>query len=274
MLKDKKIGFIGAGTMAKAIIKGILNSGAVPPENIMASEISEDLAKKASDVLGITVITDNKEVTKNSDIIFLCVKPYGIIESVLYEIKDLITLEKLVVSVAAGVNTEFIEDTLNRKTHVVRVMPNTPAVVNEGMSAIAKGRHATDEQADLILELFKSIGRAIRVPERLINAVTGISGSGPAFIFLIIEALADGGLKLGLTKQAALELAAQTCLGAAKMVLETGKHPSVLKDEVTTPGGCTIAGLMIMEDEKVRAALSKTVIETARAASGLGKRDN
>ena len=274
MLKDKKIGFIGAGTMAKAIIKGILNSGAVPSENIMASEISEDLAKKASDVLGITVITDNKEVAKNSDIIFLCVKPYGIIESVLYEIKDLITLEKLVVSVAAGVNTEFIEDTLNRKTHVVRVMPNTPAVVNEGMSAIAKGRHATDEQADLILELFKSIGRAIRVPERLINAVTGISGSGPAFIFLIIEALADGGLKLGLTKQAALELAAQTCLGAAKMVLETGKHPSVLKDEVTTPGGCTIAGLMVMEDEKVRAAMSKTVIETARAASGLGKRDN
>ena len=273
MEMNKKIGFIGAGTMAKAIIKGLLNSGAVPAENIMASEISADLAKKASDFLGINVITDNKEVTKKSDIIFLCIKPYGVIESVLYEIKDFITPEKLVVSKAAGVSTDFIEDTLSRKTHVVRVMPNTPAIVNEGMSAIAKGRHATDEQADLVLELFKNIGRAIRVPERLINAVTGISGSGPAFMFLIIDAIADGGVKLGLTKQAALELAAQTCLGAAKMVLETGKHPSVLKDEVTTPGGSTIAGLLVMEDEKVRAAMSKTVIETARAASGLAKRE-
>ena len=273
MEMNKKIGFIGAGTMAKAIIKGLLNSGAVPAENIMASEISADLAKKASDFLGINVITDNKEVTKKSDIIFLCIKPYGVIESVLYEIKDFITPEKLVVSIAAGVSTDFIEDTLSRKTHVVRVMPNTPAIVNEGMSAIAKGRHATDEQADLVLELFKNIGRAIRVPERLINAVTGISGSGPAFMFLIIDAIADGGVKLGLTKQAALELAAQTCLGAAKMVLETGKHPSVLKDEVTTPGGSTIAGLLVMEDEKVRAAMSKTVIETARAASGLAKRE-
>lgn len=271
MLKDKKIGFIGAGTMAKAIIKGILNSGAVPAENITASEISEGLAKSASEALGIKVVTDNKEVAKKSDIIFLCVKPYGVIESVLYEIKDFITPQKLIVSIAAGVSTDFIETTLEHKAHVVRVMPNTPAVVNEGMSGIAKGRFATDEEADLILELFKSIGRAIRVPERLINAVTGISGSGPAFIYLIIEALADGGLKLGLTKQAALELAAQTCLGAAKMVLETGKHPSVLKDEVTTPGGCTIAGLAVMEDEKVRAAMIKTVIETARTAGGLGK---
>jgi len=271
MLKDKKIGFIGAGTMAKAIISGLLHSGNVLPENILASEISEDLAQKASETLGIKVVTDNKAVAKNSEIIILCVKPYGVIESVLYEIKELITPNKLIVSIAAGVSTDFIETTLEHKTHVIRVMPNTPAVVNEGMSAVCKGRHATDEQADLILELFKSVGRAIRVPERLINTVTGISGSGPAFIYLIIEALADGGLKLGLTKQAALELAAQTCLGAAKMVLETGKHPSVLKDEVTTPGGCTIAGLLVMEEEKVRYAMSKTVIETAKAASGLGK---
>lgn len=271
MLRDKKIGFIGAGTMAKAIISGLLKSGAVPPENILASEISEELANKASDILGIKVITDNKEVTKNADILFLCVKPYGVIESVLYEVKEFLAPNKLVVSIAAGVSTDFIETTLERKTHVIRVMPNTPAVVNEGMSGVCKGRYATDEEADLILELFKSIGRAIRVPERLIDAVTGISGSGPAFILLIIEAMADGGLKLGLTKQAAIELAAQTCLGAAKMVLETGKHPSVLKDEVTTPGGCTIAGLMVMEEEKVRSAMSKTVIETAWVAGGLGK---
>lgn len=271
MLKDKKIGFIGAGTMAKAIIKGLLNSETVASANIIASEISEDLANKASEFLGVKVITDNKEVAKNSDIVFLCVKPYNVLEAVLYEIKDVLTPAKLVVSIAAGISTDFIETTLEHKAHVVRVMPNTPAVVNEAMSAVAKGRHATEEEADIVLELFKSVGRAIRVPERLINAVTGISGSGPAFIYLIIEALADGGVKLGLTKQAALELAAQTCLGAAKTVLETGKHPSVLKDEVTTPGGCTIAGLLVMEDEKVRSAMSKTVLETARTASGLGK---
>lgn len=274
MINNKKIGFIGAGTMAKAIIKGLLNSKIVDSQDIRASEISEDIAKKASDALGIKVITDNKEIIKNSDIIFLCVKPGEAMNAVLGEIKDSVTPDKLIVSIAAGVSTDFIETALNCKARVVRVMPNTPALVNEGMSAIVKGHYATDEQANFVLKLFKSIGRAIIVQEKLINAVTGISGSGPAFIFVIIEALADGGLKLGLTKQAALELAAQTCLGAAKMVLETGKHPSVLKDEVTTPGGCTITGLLVMEEEKVRSAMSKTVIETARSASGQGNRDN
>jgi len=272
MLNDKKIGFIGAGTMAKAIIKGLLSSKTLPAENIIVSEITEELAQKASQELGVRATVYNKEVATSSDIIFLCVKPY-VLESVLYEIKDYLNPKKLMVSIAAGVSTDFIATSLDNKAHVVRVMPNTPAVVNEAMAAVAKGRHATDEEADLILELFKSTGRAIRVPESLINAVTGISGSGPAFIYLIIDALADGGVKLGLTKQAALELAAQTCLGAAKMVLETGKHPAVLKDEVTTPGGTTIAGLMVMEEEKVRHAMMKTVVETANTAAGLSKKE-
>lgn len=271
MFKDKKIGFIGAGTMAKAIIKGFLNSEAISVENIIASEISEEIALKASEDSGVKVITDNGEVAKNSDIIFLCVKPYRALESVLYEIKDFVSRDKLIISVAAGISTDFIANALEHKAHVVRVMPNTPAVVNEGMSAVCKGRHASDEEADYVLELFNKVGRAIRVPERLVDAVTGISGSGPAFIFSIIESLADGGLKLGLTKSAAIELAAQTCLGAAKMVLETGKHPSVLKDEVSTPGGCTIAGLLVMEEEKVPSAMAKTVIKTAHIAAGMGK---
>ena len=270
MLKNKKIGFIGAGTMAKAIIKGFLSAEAAYAENILASEITEELAKKAAEELGIRVATSNKEVTKHSDIIFLCVKP-NILESVLYEIKDSITREKLVVSIAAGVSTDFIAQALEHKTHVVRVMPNTPAVVGEGMSAVCKGRHATDEEADFVLELFNCIGRAKRIPEKLIDAATAMSGSGPAFVFSFIESMADGGLKLGLTKKAAIELAAQTCLGAAKMVLETGKHPSVLKDEVSTPGGCTIAGLLTMEEEKVPVGMAKTIIETAKTASGMGK---
>jgi len=270
MLKDKKIGFIGAGVMAKAIIKGLLNSQAIPAENITASEISKELADKASEATGIKVIADNKEIIKNSDIIILSTKP-NTVESILYEIKDTLTPNKLLVSIAARISTDFIEDTLGAKTRLMRVMPNTPAVLNEGMSAICKGRHATEQDEALIFALFNNIGRCIKVPERLISTVTGISGSGPAFIYLIIEALADGGVKLGLTKQAALELAAQTFLGAAKMVLETGKHPAVLKDEVTTPGGSKIVGLLVMEEAGVRHAMAKTVIETSHAALELGK---
>lgn len=270
MLTNKKIGFIGAGTMAKAIIKGFIDSGVTTPEKITASEISEEFARKASEQSGVKVITDNKVVVKNSDIIFLCVKP-GVLESILYEIKEFVTSDKLFISVAAGVSTDFIAQALEHKAHVVRVMPNTPAIVGEAMSAVCKGRHATDEEADYVLELFNKIGRAMRLPEQLVDAATGISGSGPAFIFSIIESMADGGLKLGLTKKASIELAAQTCLGAAKMVLETGKHPSVLKDEVSTPGGCTIAGLLTMEEENVPSAMAKTVIKTAKTAAGKDK---
>lgn len=259
MLNNKKIGFIGAGTMAKAIMDGIISSGLVPKENIIASDVVPQPG----------VMTDNKELARNVDIIVLSVKPFAI-KSVLKEIDEVLTSDHLIVSIAAGVSTTDIEGTIFKELPVIRVMPNTPALVGEGMSAICKGRHATDEHALLILELFKVVGRCIEVKEDLINAVTGISGSGPAFMYLIIEALADGGVKLGLKKQEAVELAAQTALGAAKMVLETGKHPAMLKDEVTTPGGCTIAGLAVMEEECVRSALINTVEKTARVASGLG----
>jgi len=270
MPEAKKIGFIGAGTMAVAIIKGLINSGTVSPENITASELFEERAKKVSEEIGIKVVKDNQSVVKNADVIVLCTKPY-VVESVLTEVKELISPEKLIISIAAGVSTEFMENIIGNKAQVIRVMPNTPALVNEGMSAVCRGKNVDEKSVDFAVNLFKSIGRCIEVPEKLIGAVTGISGSGPAFIFLMIEALADGGVKLGLTKQTAIELAAQTCLGAAKMVLETGKHPSLLKDEVTTPGGCTIAGLMVMENEGVRSALSKTVVETAKVSMGLGK---
>ncbi len=269
-VKMNKIGFIGAGTMASAIIFGLINSGKINLGNVTASEISEERARKVSKEIGINVIKDNQELVKNSDIIVLSMKPYNL-EPVLYEVKDFITPDKLIVSIAAGVSTDFIEDILGHKSHVIRVMPNTPVILNEGMSAVCKGRNVSEENLKLVTDLFKSVGRCIEVPEKLFDSVTAISGSGPAFIYLIIEAIADGGVKLGLTKQAALQLAAQTCLGAAKMVLETGKHPAVLKDEVSTPGGCTIAGLMVMEEQGVRSALSKTVIETAYTAIGLGK---
>lgn len=269
MLSTFKIGFIGAGTMGKAIIKGLINSGYVDKNNIIASEISEASANIVSEELNIRTTLDNTELVRNSDIIILCTKPF-VIKDVLEEVKDDLSEDKLLVSIAAGIGTEFIENITEKNIPVIRVMPNTPALIGEGMAAICRGKFTNDEHIDLVNQIFSLVGRCIEVPEKLINAVTGISGSGPAFIYLIIEALADGGVKLGLPKHKAIELAAQTTLGAAKMVLETGKHPSILKDEVTTPGGCTIAGLMVMEENKVRSALSKTVQETAKAAAGLG----
>ena len=268
MPENIKIGFIGAGVMGKAIINGLLKSNFVTRDNIIASEITEELAKKVSDETGIKVISNNRELVKASDVIILSTKPF-IIKDVLEEIRENLTGEKILVSIAAGINTSFMEEIIRKETPVIRVMPNTPAVVEEGMSAVSRGKYATDKQVELIMQIFSNVGRCIEVQEKHINAVTGISGSGPAFIYLIIEALADGGVKLGLPKKTAIELAAQTTLGAAKMVLETGKHPSILKDEVTTPGGCTIAGLAVMEDNGVRAALSKTVQETAKTAAEL-----
>lgn len=269
MSKNRKLGFIGAGTMAKAIINGIISSGIIGKQSIIASEISQEAAKKASEELGIDIVTDNKQLLEFSDVIVLCVKPYAI-EGVLKELKDFVNEEKLIVSIAAGVNTQSIEDIIGKKTPVIRVMPNTPSLIKEGMAAICRGQYASRGDCDFIMRLFSATGRCIEVEEKLINAVTGISGSGPAFMYLIIDALADGGVKMGLKKDVAVELAAQTAIGAAKMVLETGKHPAILKDEVTTPGGCTIAGLSVMENEHVRSALIKTVQETAKTAAGLG----
>jgi len=269
MVQQKKLGFIGAGTMAKAIINGIINSGIVSKENIIASEIFPEVAQKAQQETGVKITDNNKELVESSDVITLCVKPYTI-EEVLKELKDSLTEDKLIVSIAAGINTKTIEDIFEKKIPVIRVMPNTPTLIREGMSAVCKGKYATEKDAGFVTELFRALGRCVEVEEKFINAVTGISGSGPAFMYLIIDALADGGVKMGLKKDTAVELAAQTAIGAAKMVLETGKHPAVLKDEVTTPGGCTIAGLSVMENEHVRSALIKTVQETAKTAADLG----
>lgn len=270
MINDFKIGFIGAGTMGQAIIKGLIASKFTSKENISAFEINKENASKAAQEIGIKIYSDNqKEFVKNSDIIVLCTKPY-VVKSVLADIKEYLTGKQLVISIAAGIGTKFIEESIEKQVPVIRVMPNTPALIGEGMTAICRGTYTSDENMEFANNLFSKLGRCIEVQEKLINAVTGISGSGPAFVYLMIEALADGGLKLGLPKKIAVELAAQTLVGAAKMVLETGKHPSVLKDEVTTPGGTTIAGLAVMEEKGIHSALMQTVEETARVSASLG----
>ncbi len=269
MLENKKIGFIGAGVMGKAIIGGLIESGFVKKESIFASEINQELANNVSNELGIDTSTDNKKIAEGSDILFICTKPF-VMKDVLDEIKNNLTENTLVISIAAGVSSETIEDCINKPVPVIRTMPNTPVLVKEGMVALCRGKYVTDEHIELAKNLFEQTGKCIEVPEKLINTVTGISGSGPAFMYLIIDALADGGVKKGLPKKTAIELAAQTALGAAKMILETGKHPAILKDEVTTPGGTTIAGLMTMEEHGIRSALAKTVQNTAEKADELG----
>ncbi|MEI7473610.1 MAG: pyrroline-5-carboxylate reductase [bacterium] len=265
----KKIGFIGAGKMAQAIINGVLKSNFTKTENIYTFEPDLNTVKALKHNLEINFCKNNNEVVQNSDIIIICVKPH-FVETVLKEINGSLNKNKIIVSIAAGVSTKKMEQSIDSGIPVVRVMPNTPALVGEGMSALCKGKYCSDETLSYIKELFSKLGRAIEVEEKFINAVTGISGSGPAFMYLIIEALADGGVKLGLRKDVALELAAQTALGAAKMILETGKHPSILKDEVTTPAGTTAEGLYSMEKDNIRASLIRTVIKTARRADELG----
>ena len=269
-LAGKKIGFIGTGKMGSALIRGICSAEIIPCSGIYASDVFEASLRELSESLHINVTQDNIEVVNNSDIIVLAVKPQ-ILKTVLSSLKDTITRDKMVISIAAGVKLETIESELNEGTRVVRVMPNIAATVAEAASAVAQGKSASVEDADDVLRIFQSVGSAIAVQENLMDAVTGLSGSGPAFIFPVIEAMADGGVYEGLDRSSALILAAQTVLGAAKMMLETNAHPGQLKDMVTSPGGTTIRGIYELEESGIRAAFMKAVIASSNRSKELGK---
>lgn len=246
---NKKIGFIGCGKMASAIINGIISSGFVPKNNIKGSEINPEIAENAQKRLGIDVLTDNKALVMDSDIIFLVTKPNQV-SDILEEIKSELTQEKLLVSIAAGVSTTKIENIIGRQ-RVVRVMPNTPALVLEGMSGVCKGSFATEEDLDFVADLLSNIGKAIKVTEEQMDIVTAISGSGPAFFYKVIEDMARAGEKLGLDYEKSLTLATQTAVGSAKMIFNRGETPvQTLIDNVATKGGCTFVGISVMNDEK------------------------
>lgn len=264
-----KIGFIGAGKMGGAILKGLVNSGFVLRENIMASEANEEFAQKVSKEYSIKAITDNNELVKNTDVIIICTKPF-VIKEVLEGIKMSLDSSKLVISIAAGVSSSTIEEIIG-EIPVVRVMPNTPAFLSQGMTVLSKGKYTSDSQLEFARRIFSKVGKALILPENLIDAATGISGSGPAFFYLVIEALAQGGKNLGLDADIALELAAQTAIGSAEMVLQTGKSPELLRKEVTTPGGCTEVGLGVLSDAKIFEVFVETVAATAKKAAELGK---
>ena len=270
-VQNRKIGFIGAGKMGSALMQGIIKAGIVKPENLGASDVYEPFLNELNSQLGINVSTDNAVIAQASDILVLAGKPQ-ILGSVLEDLKPYINADKLIISIAAGVPLATYENALPEGTRVVRVMPNIAATVSEAASGISPGKNATSEDLKTALEIFSAVGTAVQVPESLMDAVTGLSGSGPAFIFPVIEAMADGAVLEGMDRKSALTLAAQTVLGAAKMALETGLHPGELKDMVTSPAGTTIQGVRILEEAGIRAAFMNAVIKASERSKELGKK--
>ncbi|MBJ6727938.1 pyrroline-5-carboxylate reductase [Geomesophilobacter sediminis] len=264
MLKDKKTGFIGGGNMAEAIIKGLL-AGGVAAADLTVAEPFPQRRDYLAERYGITTIADNVELCQASDTIIIAVKPQ-VSNAVFSTIENVVGVNKLVISIMAGVRTAAVEGALTQGARVVRVMPNTPALVLEGASALCRGANASDDDVVLTRHIFELIGTACVVDEKYMDAVTGLSGSGPAYVLTFIEALADAGVKQGLTRDTATALAAQTVLGSAKLLLETREHPAVLRGNVTSPGGTTIAGMYALEKEGFRGAVMDAV-EAATARS-------
>ena len=269
MLADKRIAVIGSGTMGRTIVSGLLESRKVEPDQVRATARTKASAEKVSRELSVTCTTANAAAADGADLVILCVKPKDIaraVESLGHGGK-----RPLVVSIAAGVSTGFLEGLFGDETPVLRAMPNTPCLIGKGMTVLAKGSHATDEHIALATEVFTPLGRVLELEEKHMDTVTGLSASGPAFIYIIIEALADGGVMRGLPRSVATTLVAQMTLGAAEMVLVTGRHPASLKDDVTTPAGCTIAGILALEDGRIRSVLARGVETAARVAGELGR---
>ena len=270
LLDGYTIGFIGAGNMAEAMIRGLVRGGHVPAARITASGPRRERLDKLVASYGIAITLDNREVARSAGLVVLSVKPQ-ILDKVLREIRDQLQPGALVVSIAAGVDTEAIESAITDGVRVVRAMPNTPALVGAGATAIAPGRHASEADLATAKALFDAVGITVVLDESHLDAVTGLSGSGPAYIFLILEALSDAGVKVGLSRRSAQLLAAQTVLGSAKMLIETDEHVGRLKDMVTSPGGTAIAGLHTLEEGGLRTTLINAVETATKRARELGR---
>lgn len=270
MLSNKTIGFIGAGNMAETLLGGLISSKQSKPEDIICSDVRQPRLAELTKQYGIQTTTDNKEVINASEIIIYAVKPQ-IIAEVFKETADILDASKLIISIAAGVPMAAIETLLHKDLRLIRSMPNVCVAVKEGATAIAAGDHAKAEDIDMAMAIFNSVGRCIFLKENhLLDAVTGLSGSGPAYIFMIVDALADAGVKMGLSREDARELSSQTVLGAAKMLLETNLHPGQLKDMVTSPGGTAIAGLHTLEKGGIRTTLINGVEAATLRSKELG----
>lgn len=267
-MENFKIGFIGCGKMASAIINGIINAELLPKENISASESNEDFAKNKKTELGIDVFCDNKKLAKNSDLIFISTKPNQA-EDVLSQITSELSSEKLVVSICAGVKLEKIEKH-TKDTPVIRVMPNAPLMVQMGMSAIVKGKYAKDNHVEIVKNILEKLGKCIVTTEDKIDIVTAISGSGPAFFYKVIHEMALAGKKLGMTYEDALLLAEQTAMGSANLMMNSDLTPTELINNISTKGGCTEIGVSVMNENNTEKLFDEVIEKTTKKAKALG----
>ncbi|KAM5578037.1 pyrroline-5-carboxylate reductase-like [Rosa sericea] len=263
-----KLGFIGAGKMAESIARGVVRSGILPPNRITTSH-SSPIRRQAFESFGVHLLPRNDDVVEESDVIIFAVKPQ-VVKDVVLQLRPLLSRKKLLVSIAAGVKLKDLQDWAGH-SRFIRVMPNTPSAVGVAASVLSLGGAATEQDGDLIAELFGSVGKIWKADEKLFDAITGLSGSGPAYIYLAIEALADGGVAAGLPRELALGLASQTVLGAASMATSSGKHPGQLKDDVTSPGGTTITGIHELEKGGFRGILMNAVVAAARRSRELSQ---
>ncbi len=267
---DLRIGFIGAGQMATALARGFVQANVISADRIVACDVSAEAAAKFASQTGGTILPGASAVLHQSTLVILAVKPQHV-AGVLAELKPAVTSEHLTVSIAAGISLAKLSAGLGQFSRLIRVMPNTPALVGAGASAFARGATATIEDGELVQKLLSTVGLALEVPEKLLDAVTGLSGSGPAYVYQFIEGLSDGGVRMGLPRDVATRLAAQTVLGAAQMVLSTGQHTGSLKDAVTSPGGTTIAGLHALEQGGMRGILMDAVQAATERSQQLGE---
>ena len=267
-LFDKRLAVLGTGKLGGILLRAYLKQGLFNPKHVSATVRHEDKAANLAVELGISASTHNRSAVKSADIVLLAVKPQ-VVGDVLKDIKSAIKKNSLVISVAASVPTSYIEQRVADKVPVVRAMPNTCSIVGTGMTGICRGSHASAEHLEIAKAMFGAVGRAVVVDEKNMDAVTGLSASGPAFAYIILESLAEAGVKVGLPRDVATLLAAQTIKGAASVVLETGDHPALLKDSVTTPAGCTIDGILELEEGKLRVTLIKAVVKATQRAGEL-----
>lgn len=267
---DKKIGFIGAGKMAQAILAGILNSELIRPEKIMASAATEKTLNIINQKFNLYATLDNKEVAKFADILIIAVKP-SLHSMIIEEIKKDLKKESIVITIAAGVTLSDVEELFGYEVKVVRTMPNTPSLVGEGMTVFCPNKHISELEVETVVELLNTFGKSESMPEELMDAVPAISGSSPAYVYMLIEALADGGVRQGIPRDQAYRLGAQAVLGAAKMVLDTEIHPGKLKDDVCTPGGATIEAVSVLEEKRFRGAILSAMDSCTKKVKSLLK---
>jgi pyrroline-5-carboxylate reductase len=269
----KKLALIGCGKLGEGLLSGMLGSQLIPVENVEATVAHQPRADFLAEKYGVKAHTNNIQAVKGADLVLIVLKPQQV-KGFLHDVKKVLRKDAVIISAAASVTTALIERELGRPAHAIRAMPNTPCLIRQGMTAIAASANATPDDITLAREIFSSMGRTVVVDEKHMDAITGLSASGPAYVYLIIESLAEGGVKLGLPRELSTELSAQTLLGASSLVLQTGEHPAKLKDMVTTPAGCTIDGLLELEEGGLRVTLIKAVVRAAQRAKQLVEGQN